>query len=172
MTERAREAKRILGAPRLEPAEWEEGLETRRESDPTGKVVALIGALLIGVGVFLPLVRLPLLGAIDLFEGGSSEAWILLMLAAAAGGLALADLTRHALWPGLAALGLIALAFIRTQTRIAELQRRAETELDGNPLEAFAQAAVGAVQLEYGWAVLVVGALMAVGGGAMAWRRR
>jgi hypothetical protein len=135
------------------------------------KVIALIGGVLLAIGVFLPLVRVPKLGTINYINNGSGDGLIVLILAGVAIALALLERTKHAIWPGIASAAMIAFTFMRLQSRLAEVRERAERELEGNPFSGIAEAAAGAIQLEYGWAVLTFGALMVIAGGALAWRR-
>ncbi len=135
------------------------------------KVIALIGAGLLVIGVFLPLVRVPKMGTMNYLAGGSGDGIIVLVLAAAAGVLALIERTKHALWPGLGALAMIGFTFFTLQNRLSQARLSAREELGDNPFGGIAEAATNAIQLEYGWAVLVFGALMVIVGGALAWKR-
>jgi len=135
------------------------------------KIFALIGGVLLALGVFLPLVRVPKLGTISFMNNGSTEGIIVLLLAGAVIALALLNQTRHAVWPGLAALAMVGFAFVRIQSRLGEARERAAAEAGDNPFAGIAEAAAGSIQLEYGWAVLAFGALLAIGGGVLAWRR-
>lgn len=135
------------------------------------KVIALVGAGLLAIGVFLPLVRVPKMGTINYVANGSGDGIFVLVLAVAAAALALLDRTRHALWPGLASLAMIAFTFFSLQSRMAEARAQMRSSIGDNPFGGIAEAASNAIQLEYGWAVLVFGALMVIAGGALAWRR-
>ena len=137
------------------------------------KVIVLVGAALLVVGVFLPLVRVPKLGTVSFIADGDWKGIVVLLLGLAAGVLALIERTEHALWPGLASLGVIAFTFFTLQSRMAEMRGRAAGVLGDDRLgERLADVAANAVKLEYGWAVLVIGAILAIAGGALAWRRR
>ncbi len=65
---------------------------------------------------------------------------------------------KHVLWTGLTALVMLAVAFIRFQT-----------QLPGNPFRGLTGAFVGAVHLELGFAVLVLGATITAFAG---WKER
>lgn len=136
------------------------------------KVIALIGGGLLAIGVFLPLVRVPKMGTLNYFNNGSGDGVIVLVLAGIAIALALFDRVKHVVWPGIACLGLIGLAFFRLQSRLSEIGSGARRELGDNPFGGVAEAATRAIQMEYGWAILGLGAIMVIAAGAMAWRSR
>ena len=136
------------------------------------KVIALVGAGMLALGAFLPLVRVPKMGTISYMGNGSGDGIIILLLAAAAAGLALMGRTKHVIWPGLASLGLIAFTFFGLQARLSEARSKIREEAGDNPFGGLAEAATNAIQLEFGWAVLVLGALGLIAAGILAWRRR
>lgn len=57
-------------------------------------------------------------------------------------------------------LALLAFTFINLQTRLAAMKADMAAELAGNPFRGLAEAMAGSVQLQWGWAVLVVGSLV------------
>lgn len=128
------------------------------------KTMALIGAALLLIGAFLPIVSLPMIGSMDYFQNGRGDGIFAVGLAVIGGVLALTGLVRHVLWPGLAALALILFTFVNMQSKIGQIRG----QLGGNPL---AEAMVGSVQLQWGFAVLFIGAALMTAAGAMAWRR-
>lgn len=114
------------------------------------------GAAMLAVGLFLPVVRMPIVGTLNLLaNGGDIVGLILLGLAVTAAFLAFKDRTTDAAWPGAAAAIILALLFARLQGAIGEMQRQA-LELAGNPFAGLAQAAVGTIQLQWGWLVLAL----------------
>lgn len=124
------------------------------------KPIALIGAALLFVGVFMPFVSMPIVGSLNYFGNGKGDGVFIIAMAAIAAGLALSGNIRETLWPGLASLAMFAFTFIRFQTTMADARAQLETDLAGNPFRGFADAAVDSVQLQWGWAVLLIGALM------------
>jgi hypothetical protein len=65
-------------------------------------------------------------------------------------------------------LGLLLFTFINLQARIS-LQARTEMQSDlaGNPFGGIANAAMQSVQIQWGWAVLVVGAVLIIAAAAV-----
>lgn len=144
-------------------------LVTRESSS----IVALVGAGLLAIGCFLPLVDVPKLGAVTLMEADWAWAGIAMLVLAAAGGvLVLLGQTRHAIWPGLAALGLLVYAFVSASTEIERARLRLRGGLGDDPLARLGDLAATNSRFDYGWAVLVFGALGLIAAGVLAWRRR
>src|SRR5678815_5857686 len=128
----------------------------------TRRILAIAGSLVMAIGVFLPVVRGPLVGDLNYFRNGEGDGVLLLALALLS--LLLAVTRRfHWLWTtGLAALMMLAGSFLSFQALVAELQKSADRDLAGNPFRGLADIAIGSTQLEWGWAVLVLGAALLV----------
>lgn len=134
----------------------------------TAKVLAIVGAALLILGVFLPLADIPLRGSLNMADRGW-PAWVMAGLGAAAALLALANLTRHAIWPGIGALALLGYAYALVNGEIARSRARLEEGLGDDPFGAVRALVVSETRLEYGWAVLAFGALLAIAAGVAAW---
>ncbi|MCW3834802.1 hypothetical protein ACFQ1E_02935 [Sphingomonas canadensis] len=135
------------------------------------KTIALAGAALLFAGVFTPIISVPIVGQMNYFQNGKGDGIFILILAGVAAALALFGQVRHVLWPGAASLALLAFTFIRFQQGMAEMRAQMETDLADNPFKGLAEAAIGAVQLQWGWAVLVIGGAMTTYAGAAAFLR-
>lgn len=125
----------------------------------TNKNFALAGAGLLTVGLFLPIVTLPFLGTINLFNGGTN--WValgLLALAVVSAALALKDRTGDVILTGIAATGALAYKFIMLQISISEMRSNLADDLKDNPFAGIAHTALSSVQLQWGWLVLALGA--------------
>lgn len=124
----------------------------------TNKNLALSGAVLLVVGLFCPIVTLPFLGNINLFNDGTNViALALLALAVVGAAMALNNREQDAFWPGAAAGAILLYHFANLQYRLSQM-RAQMSELEGNPFAGMAKAAVGSVQLQWGWLVLAAGA--------------
>src|SRR5678816_106225 len=99
----------------------------------TRRILAIAGSLVMAIGVFLPVVRGPLVGDLNYFRNGEGDGVLLLALALLS--LLLAVTRRfHWLWTtGLAALMMLAGSFLSFQALVAELQKSADRDLAGNP---------------------------------------
>ena len=122
------------------------------------QTLGVIGSLALFVGVFTPIISLPMVGAQNLFQNGRGDGMILLPIAALS---LLVTVTKRFRWLilfGLASLGLLAVEYLFIQSRISEMRVSMERELADNPFRGFGDAMLQAVQLQWGWAVLVAGA--------------
>lgn len=137
----------------------------------SSKVIVLIGALLLALGVFLPILEVPKRGAITLMDVNWAGV-VILVLAAIAAGAALFERSRHALWPGMGAIGVLAYAYQRVNAEIAAAELRLQGNPGEDPLGAVRDLVASSASIQYGWAVLGLGAVMVTVAGALAWRRR
>lgn len=81
-----------------------------------------------------------------------------MILAAATAVLAMTGRTRHVVWTGVASLAMLAFTFVRIQSALTDMRSRMDTELADNPFRGLAEMAVGSIQMQWGWAVLLLGA--------------
>lgn len=132
--------------------------------------LALGGAALLIAGLFCPIVTLPFMGSINLFNDGTNVIALGVMaLAAVAAAMALNNRVRDTFWPGAANAAILIYHFIALQVNISQMKSKM-AELKDNPFAGFAQAAVGTVQLQWGWLVLAVGAGLMIYAGVKARR--
>ncbi|MEA3048237.1 MAG: hypothetical protein QOG84_73 [Sphingomonadales bacterium] len=125
----------------------------------TNKGFAFAGAGVLAAGLFMPIVTLPLVGTINLFNNGTNiVALVLLALAGIAAGLALKDRESDVIWPGAAAALILLYLFLKLQYSLSQMRGEMAKSLQGNPFAGLAQTAMGGVQLQWGWIVLALGA--------------
>lgn len=135
----------------------------------TDKNYVLAGSGALIIGLFLPIFSMPMVGPVNLFANGGNLAGLLLLACAAvAAGLVLRLRTQDVIWPAVAACGILAFIFIRLQWVMAQM-RDSLRELEDNPFAGLAQTAMGSMQLQWGWLVLIAGAGAMVYG---AWKMR
>jgi type II secretory pathway pseudopilin PulG len=120
-------------------------------------ILGILGSILIIFGAFTPIFNVPIVGGITFFKNGSEEGYALI-------GCAIASIVfllkkRYAfLWASaLGATGLVTLVFLIFQMRMYEMRSSLDADLADNPFRGLADAAVGAVQLQWGWIVLILG---------------
>lgn len=136
----------------------------------TNKNLALVGAAVLIVGLFCPIVTLPFLGNVNLFNDGTNLiALAVLALAIVGGAMALNGRDRDALWPGIAAAALLIYHFVVLQYRLSQM-RSSMDELKDNPFAGLAKTAVGTIQLQWGWLILAAGAGLLIYAGVKARR--
>ena len=116
--------------------------------------LGIAGAIVLALGVFAPIVRLPFVGTVNYFANGDGDGAIVLLLAAVAAGLILAKKYRLVLVPASLSLGMIAYTFINIQTQL----HKTKAALDSvRILRGLGALAAQAVQFQWGWVVMLVG---------------
>lgn len=129
----------------------------------TRKNLGFAGSALLVAGLFTPIVTMPIVGSINLFNNGSNVvALMVVVLAAMSAGLVATDRFRDLVWPGAAAGGILLYLFGRLQYGLSEMRESLSRDLAGNPFAGMAQTLVGSVQLQWGWLVLALGAGMII----------
>ena len=128
----------------------------------TKQMLGLVGSVVLFIGVFAPIVSVPIVGNINYFQNGQGDGMIILVLAAIS--LILVLMERYkALWfTGSASLALMLLTLVNFQTKMSQFKADMELELADNPFRGLADMAISSVQLQWGWALLVVGAALVI----------
>jgi hypothetical protein len=117
------------------------------------QVVGFIGAAALGLGVFMPLVSMPIVGTINYFNNGRGDGIIVLVLALVAA--LLVGIKRYGwLWiVALASLGLIGYSYMNVSASITLM--KVQLELEKNPFAGLVN-----VQMQWGWGVLLLGVIL------------
>lgn len=124
------------------------------------QMVAIAGAMVLAVGVFMPLISGPMGMSVNYFSNGNGNGVFILGMAACT--VALAVARRYALlWAtgGLAA-AVTAYSFWRIRSGITAAKEAITNGLEGNPFRGLADMAADSIQMQWGWAVLGIGALL------------
>ncbi len=129
--------------------------------------VGLIGSLLLFIGAFAPIVSVPLMGNQNYFQNGKGDGVVIVVLALLSLIGILGRQFRLLWWTGLASLGVLLFTFVNFQLKLSELKDQMNTQLAGNPFKGLADMAVQAIQLQWGWAVLIIGAVLPLVSAAM-----
>jgi hypothetical protein len=105
----------------------------------------------------MPIVKLPVVGEINYFHNGRGDGVLVLVLAVASFVLVLIRWYRELWITALGAAAIMAFTFFNFRSEMSQATRQMETELKDNPFRGLADLAVQSVQLQWGWAVLVIG---------------
>ena len=127
------------------------------------QIIGLIGSAILFMGVFAPVVSLPLIGNQNYFETGEARALIVLILAVIS--LIVVIITQKydaLLVTGIGSLGVILYSLVKFLKGIPEMTSGMESELEGN-----ASMAMQPFQIQWGFAVLILGALLLIASGAI-----
>jgi hypothetical protein len=132
------------------------------KSSRTKQILAILGALLLFVGVFLPIMSMPIVGSLNYFHNGQGDGTIVLILAVISIILAITRRFRGLWVTGLCSVGLLLFALVNFLIRMAQLRDQMQTDLADNPFKGLADVAINSVQLQWGWAVLMLGGVLIV----------
>ena len=136
------------------------------------KYIALLGAAIIVVGLFLPVASSPSMSSGLLIQGDGVGWQGLVVLGCALLGAVLAFIGRvkHAVWPGAAVIGLLAWFYFEAQGRLDRMASMISGPDIPPDFAAMLQARMPQLNL-LGWAVMGAGALLLIVAGAMAWKK-
>ena len=131
------------------------------------KNIALAGAALLVVGAFAPMVSLPIVGSVTPMQDGRSLGWIWLAFGGLGAYYAARGDGERVLRVGGGAMAVAVAWLLYMLVKLSDA--RAEVgKMDSVLLKGFADAALGAINFEWGWAALFVGAGMLIYAGGPA----
>jgi len=133
----------------------------------TKKLLGIIGSIVLFIGVFMPIVSVPIVGNMNYFQNGKGDGTFVLILAWISFVLVLAEKFKGLWFTGLGSLGIMLFTFINFQAKMSQAKADMEAELAGNPFRGLADIAMQSVQLQWGWPVLIVGAALVITSAAM-----
>jgi hypothetical protein len=129
--------------------------------------LAIFGAVLLFVGVFLPIVSMPIVGNRNYFNNGQGDGTIVLVLAVVSIILAITRRFRGLWITGLCSIGLLVLTLVNVLVGLSKIREQMQNELAGNPFKDLADVAMDSVQVQWGWAVLILGGVLIIVAAAM-----
>jgi Type IV pilin-like G and H, putative len=121
------------------------------------QIIGITGAALVLLGVFTPIVSLPVVGTLSLFSNGSENGIAVLSLAIISIVFMVKGIYPWVYGTGLGLLLIVGGVFAQLSSAIAAVKSNADRELSGNPFRGLADAAMAAVQLQWGWVILFLG---------------
>jgi hypothetical protein len=126
------------------------------------QVLGLIGSIILFLGVFMPIISVPIIGNINYFQNGKGDGTIIIILAAVSLILVLSKKYKGLWFTGFGSLAVLVFTFINFQTRMSRARFELQLELADNPFASLGELALQSVQLQWGWAVLIVGAALLI----------
>jgi hypothetical protein len=141
----------ILRPPAVKPMR-DLGRKDFRQLD-VRQVLGFLGALMLIIGVFSPVLSAPIIGAITYIKDGGGDGVLILAFALMALVLTAQGQFRGLYFPAALSLAVMAFTFFQTRNLMDNLRR-----------DSGAQASYtsGLVQFQWGWGVLLVGVLLLV----------
>jgi len=128
--------------------------------------LGVTGSALLSVGVFCPIVSLPIVGKMNYFDNGEGGGTIILVFAIATAVLSLVERFPLLWLTGLGSIGQLAITYFEFQSKLSDAKSKLH-DLPANPFTGIATLVVRSVQIEWGFAVLVVGALFVLAAAAI-----
>ena len=147
-----------MPAESQEPIDQEKAPVTKEgEAFGIRQIFGIVGAAILFVGVFAPVVSLPLVGDLNYFQNGEGDGVIILVLAVISLAAALAKKDIVIFFTSLGCLLVLTFTFANFRIRLTQV-------LDNtNQTDAFSGLTtlmLQSIQLQWGWALLVVGACL------------
>lgn len=127
----------------------------------------LIGSVMLFIGVFTPLISLPIVGSTNYFMNGKGDGTIVLILAIISFLLVLAKKYKGLWFTGFASLGVMFFTFVNFQSKMSEAKATMQAQLAGNPFAGLGDLAMQSVQLQWGWTILIIGAVLIISAAAI-----
>jgi hypothetical protein len=122
------------------------------------QLVSYVGVFLLFIGVFLPIMKVPILGSVDYFRDGEGDGVIVLLFSLISLGLIYLKRYKWLMYTGIASLIVIAVTFINITVKMSEMKSELQSDLEGNPFGFVGDAMLESVSYSWGWLVLVLGA--------------
>jgi hypothetical protein len=107
------------------------------------------------------------MGDINYFRNGEGDGTIVLILAVISFILVLAKNYKGLWFTGISSLGIMLFTFMNFQSKMSEAKSDMESELAGNQFRGLVDMAMQSVQLQWGWALLIVGAALVIASAAV-----
>ena len=149
-----------------ESREYREPYE-RGNKKGTKQLLGLIGCAVLFMGVFAPIVSMPIMGNMNYFQNGKGDGVIVLVLAVISLILVLLNKFKGLWFTGLGSMAIMTFTFINFQTALVNTKTQMETELAGNPFRGIADMAMQSFQIQWGWALLIIGAVLLIASAAI-----
>lgn len=121
------------------------------------QILGIAGCLITFIGVFMPIVSIPIVGDLNYFRNGEGDGVFVLVLSAISFVLVLTKLFQWLWVTGGASLAVICFTFITFRQKFSEAREDLAREMEGNIFAGIGEAMIDSVQLKWGWAVIVIG---------------
>lgn len=103
-----------------------------------------------------------MMGNINYFSNGNGDGVLVLFMSIISFILALKKKYKWLFFTGLASMAVILFTFINIQIKMSGMKEKMESDLAGNPFRIFADAAIQSIQLQWGLALLFLGAALII----------
>lgn len=139
------------------------------------QLLGLAGAFLLALGVFLPIVRIPIAGSQNYFQNGQGDGVFIILLALVVIGFVIMRRNNWLWLPGMLSLALVGFTLSSLVVLIREIRQSVTAEMEDSLFGGLATLFLESIQIEWGWIALVTGALLILGAAYLGrhdnWRR-
>ncbi|WP_160715791.1 hypothetical protein [Chitinophaga solisilvae] len=118
------------------------------------QVILFTFSCLLAVSVFLPLINIPFIGAVNYFKNGKGDGTIVLSLAVIAAVMSFTRFTKWVLIPGVVALGMAGTFLIRFNQHIGSIPSATNAGVLGD----LANTLVSSISIGYGFVIMGIAA--------------
>lgn len=124
----------------------------------SNQLIAIAGSLFLFVGVFSPIVQLPIVGNINFYNQGQGDGVIVIAIAVLAIVFALTKHFRFHFYSGVVVLADLGYVILNFTVKMNDIKQQIDADMEGNPFRGLSDAAMASIQLQWGWALLFIGA--------------
>lgn len=121
-------------------------------------IIGVMGSIVLFIGVFTPILSVPVIGSLNYFQNGKGDGVIILILAVLSLVFALRKNYKGMWITGFASLCVIGFTFMNIQMKMSEIKKQMDIDLAGNPFRGIADMALQSFQIQWGFAILLIGA--------------
>jgi hypothetical protein len=132
------------------------------------QLIGSVGCIILLLGVFAPVVKAPVVGGINYLNDNKTSGTIVLVLAIVSYLLIRFRFIKGLWATGLGSFGVIVVSFIRLQRRLHEVTSSVDSSVAGTPLSGLGDFASKSIRVQWGWAILIIGAALLVLAASMA----
>ena len=123
------------------------------------QITGFLGSIILIISVFTPIVSVPIIGSINYFQNGKGDGVIVLVLAVISFLFVFFNNYKGLWFTAGSSLAVMMFTIYNFYFKIAQAKINMKMELGNNPFSDFADIALQSVQLEWGWAFLIVGVI-------------
>ncbi|HJV44936.1 MAG TPA: hypothetical protein VJ824_04330 [Bacillota bacterium] len=134
-------------------------------TEKSRKILGMIGCIVLAIGVFCPLVRIPYLGEVNYFNNGKGGGVFVLILAVISFIIILAGKYKPLIYTGIISLCVMGFTYFYLQFVFHKITAKLSNQF-GEKSKSLADMIVQSVHLEIGWIVLTIGAVLLIVAGA------
>jgi len=126
------------------------------------QLIGLTGGAVLLLGIFLPIVSMPIVGSVSIFSSGRIDGYVLLGLAIIGLILSFTNNLKPLRLVGGVSLLIVVIDFIYLLYKLKSIKGDVSEKLQGNPFGGMAEAMMSTVQIQYGWVFLFIGGALLI----------